>query len=166
MLFVLSITMANYGYSQLIASSNAQGNLHFIGELKVSNKLDYSTIECIANSPSIEGVESYNESEKDLNYFVKGSTTFSCSINDNSLPAGKIEYKFEYLIIGNTFFYKFYDFIHSKSNSKYNSLDVLSGDFSKKTNIVFTKKQSLEIMNEIKRNLNYTLQTISAYCLN
>ncbi len=150
-------------------NKNKQKNeiLELNGSITVENKTNFEVSDCIANSAMIMGVSSYTKSEKDASEssFVHGNYSYSYFVNDYSSEAGKINFKYSYIIKDGKINYKFYDFKHNGNKTKFKSIGLLSTSWNEEIAKTFTEDQYYEIMIDLITNTSNLIKMIKETCL-
>ncbi|NQY05688.1 MAG: hypothetical protein HRT68_05640 [Flavobacteriaceae bacterium] len=154
-------------FSQIIGSVDESGNLQFKGVIEVTNKSNFELSECISSSAMIMGIESKTESDGEAldSAFVKGEYSYSYYVDDYGSQAGEVKFKFEYIIRDGQINYRFYDFEHKKSESKFASIGLLPKEWNEKVKSSFSKKQYTEIMTDLKLNVANAIRMINKNCV-
>ncbi|MGJ8666674.1 MAG: hypothetical protein ACSHW7_09930 [Patiriisocius sp.] len=122
-------------------------------------------LNCILNSPTTIGVVDYSRT-KDENSkmcFVKGKWQYSYYINSGETSAGTVEFKYQFNISDGYIDYNYYDFIHTKDDSDFESIGFLPYKFNGKVSKVFTEKQFEEIVGEIFLNQLLAIKRTKKY---
>ena len=98
--------------------------------------------------------------------FVKGAYAYNYYVDDYESPAGKVKFKFQYLIKEGQLTYRLYDFEHVKSDSKFESVGLLPEKWNDQVKASFTKAQYSEIFVDLRFNVNHAIRMVKKYCVN
>ncbi len=137
-------------------SSDDNGNLVFKGRINLDNALapKKEILDCILNSIVTIGVEDSSLSSKSDSHheYINGKWQYTYYVDDTSLFAGLIEFKYEFKIFDGYIDYTYYDFIHIKDDSEFESLGQLPLKINENILKVFTQEQYKEIVTDIYTN--------------
>ncbi len=140
--------------------------LELSGDIKFNSKTNLELVDCIVNSFVAMGLTEYSETENELEpSFIKGNYSYSYYVDDYESEAGVINFKYLYEIKDGVLSYKFYQFDHDGSNTKFKSIGVLPEKWYEEIGKTFTEKQYIEIMKDIYANFVNTIRLIKKYCI-
>jgi len=139
-----------------------KGKIH----LDTNSATKKEILDCILSSPITIGVEDHSSLQENNSPFesVSGKWEYTYYVNDDESFAGIIEFKYQFTIYDGYIDYKYYNFIHSKDDSEFESIGKLPLEFNDAVSKVFTQTQYKEITEDlflnqilaVKRTKNYT----------
>lgn len=154
--------------SQLTSTEDEYGNIQFKGIIEVPHKTNFQVSECISSLMMVVGITFKTETKEEAgdSSIVKGEYSYTYYVDDHKSFAGEVKFKFEYITKKGAINYRIYDFVHEKSNSKFNSIGKLPKEWNEKVGQVFTKIQFNEIISDLILNAANSIRIINKYCAN
>jgi len=151
-------------------SEDENGNLISEGIiiLEKENANQNNILSCILNSPVIIGVEE-SSNDPDKGFYLNGKWEYTSYVDGTSTIVGIVEFKYEYKISNGSIHYKYFDYIHRKEDSNFQSIGQLPKKFNKKISDVFDENQYNEMLFDIHLNLRNAVKNCKSYvdkCIN
>ncbi|WP_299276978.1 hypothetical protein [uncultured Psychroserpens sp.] len=140
-------------------SANKEGHLESKGTYRIdSETADADLFQCFLDNMIMVGVTETEISEDDSKVsFVKGTWEFPYRVNKTDDYIGLIEFSFEFSIENGVFQYRYYNYVHNKDDSEYQSLGILPFTYNEEVAKVFNKINFSEILYDIEFNLKIAL---------
>ncbi len=164
---IILITILNsFGQSKpLFLTADKNGNIISTGKIEIKNRPNFDIFKCVKTFIFV-GVESTSESieNKVDTFFVKGAYSYTYYVQD-TVFAGEIKFKYEYIIKNRTIEYNIYDFEHIQSNSKFGSVGIIPLIWNEKVKKSFTEAQYSEIMKYVNANVALAIRMLNNYCV-
>ena len=140
-------------------SETNEGHLESKGTYRIDSEYpDADLFQCFLDNMIMVGVTETKISEDDSKpSFVRGTWEFPYRVNKTDDYIGLIEFSFEFSIENGVFHYRYYDYIHHKDNSEYQSLGKVPFRYNEDVAKVFNEINFREILYDIEFNLRIAL---------
>lgn len=158
--YILSITTSIN--AQINFSADEDKNLLLNHEVKVDSSNITEIANCISENDFLQSITSF-KNNKD-NIYINGTYEYTYYVNNSEKYAGIVSHNYLISIENNLITFKYFNFIHSKDDSIFNSIGKLPSEFNYKTKEVFTQENYEEILKDLKFNIVNHIRVLRKNC--
>ena len=111
-------------------------------------------LNCLLATPIVIGLQESSEYSEEVtdNEYIRGQWEYGYYVNNTTDFAGRVSFKYEFIISDGIINYRYYDFTHDKGSSEFDSIGKLPFEINDTVLKVFTNKQYQEIMGDVRFN--------------
>ncbi|WP_157957256.1 hypothetical protein [Winogradskyella tangerina] len=138
----------------LSADENGYVICQGILQLEDQNAPKKEILNCLLATPIVIGLQESSEDTDEAidKEYIRGKWEYGYYVNNTTDLAGRVSFKYEFIISDGVINYRYYDFTHDKGSSEFNSIGKLPFEINDAVLKVFTNKQYREIMGDIRFN--------------